>query len=271
MKKISVFLIIFFLTFIGQAGYAQFDAEEALEKTTHLDKSTVDVGFTIYSKADFLKLGFPPNSFSDEITVHSKIYGWIADKARVSGWFSDYVLDHPVPFGKHVVGDILEYTVTPANAEDEGSEVWVAIKYFDDDGFPKRLHYWSDVQQTWVELPSVDNKELKEVQAAVNFKTAKLAILSMEADQGEASWYRWRDCNCAASRDYPKGSLLKVTNLHNPEKTVVVTVNDYGPEAWTGRIIDLDKVAFSQLASPGIGLLDVRVEKLPGDSIEGLE
>ena len=44
---------------------------------------------------------------------------------------------------------------------------------------------------------------------------------------GDASWYRFKGGDFAASPDYPKGSVLKVTNLDN-NKTVEVTINDYG-------------------------------------------
>lgn len=77
--------------------------------------------------------------------------------------------------------------------------------------------------------------------------------------EGEASWYAYRGCNCAASRHYPSGTLLKVTDL-NTLNSVVVEVNDYGPEAWTERLIDLDVTAFEQLTEKWRGLTQVRVE-----------
>lgn len=79
--------------------------------------------------------------------------------------------------------------------------------------------------------------------------------------QGIASWYKYKNGLFAASPDYPKGSVLKVTNLAN-NKSVEVTVNDYGPDRniHPDRVIDLDYVAFSEIASPGAGLISVKVE-----------
>ena len=79
--------------------------------------------------------------------------------------------------------------------------------------------------------------------------------------QGQASWYRYKNGLFAASPDYPKGSVLEVTNLSNGKK-VRVTVNDFGPERGVhpDRVIDLDYVAFSEIASPGAGLVFVSVE-----------
>lgn len=81
--------------------------------------------------------------------------------------------------------------------------------------------------------------------------------------QGQASWYRYKNGFFAASPDYPKGSVLQVTNLSNG-KTVKVTVNDFGPDRGIhpDRVIDLDYVAFSEIASPGAGVASVSVEPI---------
>ena len=81
--------------------------------------------------------------------------------------------------------------------------------------------------------------------------------------EGKASWYRYKNGLFAASPDYPKGSVLKVTNLSNG-KIIEVTVNDFGPERniHPDRVIDLDFVAFSALASTGAGIIDVKVEPI---------
>jgi len=81
--------------------------------------------------------------------------------------------------------------------------------------------------------------------------------------EGKASWYKYKNGLFAASPDYPKGSVLKVTNLSNG-KTIEVTVNDFGPDRNINpdRVIDLDFVSFSALASTGAGIIDVRVEPI---------
>ncbi|PIP17598.1 MAG: hypothetical protein COX43_03465 [Parcubacteria group bacterium CG23_combo_of_CG06-09_8_20_14_all_35_9] len=78
---------------------------------------------------------------------------------------------------------------------------------------------------------------------------------------GEAGWYRYKGCNCAASCDWPKGTYLRVTNVENG-KSVIVKVNDYGPErnVHLGRIIDLDSVAFKKIGRLSKGLIKVKVE-----------
>jgi rare lipoprotein A (peptidoglycan hydrolase) len=52
--------------------------------------------------------------------------------------------------------------------------------------------------------------------------------------------------------------MVTVKNLDNG-KTVDCYVNDYGPEEWTKREIDLSSHAFAELAPLSLGLLNVEV------------
>ena len=64
----------------------------------------------------------------------------------------------------------------------------------------------------------------------------------------------------AAHQTLGFGSRVKVTNISN-NKSVIVTINDRGPFI-RGRIIDLSKKAFSQIASVKQGVIDVTVQRL---------
>lgn len=124
--------------------------------------------------------------------------------------------------------------------------------------------YYRDEQGNWQRLESFDNQEEKQVKANLKTTSATVAIFE-EADEwvGEASWYAYKGGYFAASRDFAKGTKLKVTNQSDGEnqgKSVIVTVNDYGPELWTNRIIDLDKVAFEAIGNLRGGVMPVRVE-----------
>lgn len=86
--------------------------------------------------------------------------------------------------------------------------------------------------------------------------------------QGDASWYAYKNCNCAASPDFAKGTYVLVTRLDDESKTVVVRINDWGPERdkFPKRVIDLDKVAFTAIGNPRGGLMQVRVLPLTPDN-----
>ena len=82
-----------------------------------------------------------------------------------------------------------------------------------------------------------------------------------KAKRGEASHYAssWGELN--ASRDIPRGSYAKVTNMENGKSTVV-KINDYGPQS-PSRIIDLSYKAFATIASAGQGIAhNVKVEQI---------
>ncbi|HQT92392.1 MAG TPA: septal ring lytic transglycosylase RlpA family protein [Candidatus Kryptobacter bacterium] len=64
----------------------------------------------------------------------------------------------------------------------------------------------------------------------------------------------------AAHREFPFGTLLRVTNLDN-NKSVEVKVNDRGPFA-KGRIIDLSEAAARAIGMIQTGTADVKIEVL---------
>jgi uncharacterized protein YabE (DUF348 family) len=78
---------------------------------------------------------------------------------------------------------------------------------------------------------------------------------------GLASWYAHTGTMACASRMFPRGTWLRVTNRATG-KQIFVVVNDYGPMRGTGKMIDLDKVAFEKIAPLGQGVVEVKVEEI---------
>jgi hypothetical protein len=120
-----------------------------------------------------------------------------------------------------------------------------------------------------VQLPDGTWQELKSSlgsngQRTVSRPGSATVVLASRPDwqQGIASWYKYKGCPCAASTVYPKGTKLVVTRADVADKSVVVTVNDYGPEAWTKRTIDLDVTAFKALGNKRAGVMTVTVKPL---------
>ena len=62
----------------------------------------------------------------------------------------------------------------------------------------------------------------------------------------------------AAHKTLPFGSKVKVTNSNNG-KSVTVRINDRGPFV-KGRIIDLSRAAFSQIADLDRGVVKVEIK-----------
>ena len=113
-----------------------------------------------------------------------------------------------------------------------------------------------------------------------NFSVVEQAGSSFHVYKGMASWYSEEDPGilettanmeifddtelACAIWDLPFNTLLKVTNLKNGHH-VTVRVNDRGPArrlVRQGRIIDLTKTAFQEIADLKQGLASVSVEIL---------
>ena len=76
--------------------------------------------------------------------------------------------------------------------------------------------------------------------------------------EGGASYHDYADPRTCAHKSLPKGTALTVTNLANGKQTTCV-VNDRGPYV-EGRIVDLSKVAFSEIANLSDGVIRVSIE-----------
>ncbi|EKE11533.1 MAG: Rare lipoprotein A [uncultured bacterium] len=113
-----------------------------------------------------------------------------------------------------------------------------------------------------------DNKEISRVILEKNITKEPINAILVKgtymklggAKKGQGTWYSFKGGLFAASTTIPRGGFAKVTNTANG-KSVIVEINDYGPQG-KGRIIDLDKVAFTKIASLGAGVIGVKVEQV---------
>jgi rare lipoprotein A (peptidoglycan hydrolase) len=108
-----------------------------------------------------------------------------------------------------------------------------------------------------------------EIKAPISVAAAPTpqSITGPAAMTGRGSWYALGlpqpDALTCASRTFPRGTYLNVRNTRN-QRTVVCRVNDYGPEAWTGRIIDLSRGSFTQIDSLSAGTVPVELRVAAG-------
>ncbi len=148
----------------------------------------------------------------------------------------------------------------------------IKFYYNIDSPYSKNIYQFDESSQTWQKLGSYNNIEEKYLSFSfLDLKSlAKIAIFQdPQGYDGIASFYNqaryrsfgYKNGNFAASTIYPKGSKLKVTRLLTG-KSIIITVNDYGPEERTGRLIDLDISAFKQLGSTRVGVIYVKVEPI---------
>ena len=158
---------------------------------------------------------------------------------------------------------IYQFDLKPIKDVKFAKDFWFSIKYDQKDYFRKNLYYYDETSNQWKGIKTIISDGASKLVAKFSLPYAKVAILEDLSimTEGTASWYKYKGCNCAASPDYPKGTKLKVTNIDNG-KSVVVKVNDWGPDRsiHPTRVIDLDIVAFKQIAKKSAGLCKVKVE-----------
>lgn len=178
------------------------------------------------------------------------------------------------------INEYLEYDL-PANLKliskvyqlDSQKSDFVAKFHYDSaSDWHKQIFQYDIFLGTWTKLDGYNDVEDKFIKKTFSQITGPIYLAIFEEEKardGVASFYdqsryrsfAYKNGLYTASRHYPKGTKLKITRLLSG-KSIIVTVNDYGPESRTGRLVDLDKEAFKKIASLGAGLIYVKVEEL---------
>jgi len=164
--------------------------------------------------------------------------------------------DTNLPLDWQRISDYYEYEVVNASALVKDKALVINVKLDEAQKNQKKIFAWDVEKNIWLEVPTVV-RDAQNVRAFLTQSSARLVVLEKQImELGQASWYKYKNCDCAASPDYPKGTKLRVKNIDNG-KEIVVTVNDYGPDRslFPNRVIDLDKVAFKKLGALSRGVL----------------
>jgi len=261
--KISVLVLFLIFLFAGQTVLAQEKQAKTLpikqdsnrEYSIKLDKKTIAKGYTV-NAFDHLKLSLVPDIL-DEATPVEVV---------------ELNEEMPMPWQFKRLSKIYQFEFKNKNAYDNHKPFYIQFHYDKKNNNYKQVYFFDKNYNSWRPLPTKDYPEENFVRSLIHLPFARIAVFADEEKLtvGQASWYAYKSGNFAASPDFPKGSVLRVTNLYN-KKFIDITVNDYGPERnlFPNRAIDLDKVAFSRISSLGAGVIDVEVEPLfisPDDS-----
>lgn len=110
------------------------------------------------------------------------------------------------------------------------------------------------LQEKLAQVAAAATKELAETQL-------KPAQPKSPTYVGLASWYSFGKGMTAASTQFPHGTKLRVI-AEESGKTIDITINDYGPEEWTGVMLDLNKPAFAKLAPLGAGKIYIKYYRI---------
>ncbi len=173
-----------------------------------------------------------------------------------------------------IVEETEEIPISPARVWRDDPEMFVGEKKIIQKGRPGKVRitqlvrYENDQEtaRTEVERQIVESAQNEIILRGTKPKPVVLPQENIEKlklgkkHKGQASWYRHKKGMFAANPWLPMGSRVKVTNRANG-KSVVVVINDRGPFV-PGRIIDLEKTAFEQIASLGTGVIDVVMHEI---------
>lgn len=172
----------------------------------------------------------------------------------------------PIPTGATLLGKIYEFRVQQQSVLTENPRFRIWLSWTEPVSTSVDLYYWNETAEQWMSLFGFGLSGEQKLTSVLPSGFAKIAVMAGPKfmSEGQASWYKYKNCDCAASPDYAKGTMLKVTRLDDPTRSVVVRVNDWGPERdkHPDRVIDLDYVAFQKIGNPRGGLVGVRVEPL---------
>jgi len=255
MKKKRVLLnIVLLLILIAFGCNANAQGLNLEIYKLNINTPTLRKGYTISAFNGHIRVGIFPEVLAVETDVVLKNF---KDPEQVL----------PLPGDKNIISNIYEFDIFNKAAFKNKKPLIIEIKYNKETNNLKKIYYFDKGRQKWIELPSKTIPERKVVRAVIHLPYARLAVFEEPdiMEEGVASWYRYKNCNCAASPDYPKGTKLRVINLEDKSKpSVIVTVNDWGPDrsVHPDRVIDLDLVAFKKIARKCMGLVKVKVEKI---------
>jgi resuscitation-promoting factor RpfB len=182
-------------------------------------------------------------------------------------------LIRPIPETGLATGTQIQITRVVVSEETEESSIAYKTETKEDEGLSwrkKEIEQKGEagVLQTVIRVARHDGKEV--ARKILEKKITKEPVTEIvrqgtlvkvgKSHRGGASWYAHTGTLAAANPWLPMGSYVKVTNTANG-KSVIVKINDRGPFGG-GRIIDLDKVAFQEIAPLGQGVADVKMEEI---------
>jgi len=257
-KKRGGFLFsIFYLCFFSQLFCA--NNIKALDNENdffiNLNQEATIKGYTVTAFDDQIKLSLMPKILASSTGVNIK---------KITN-------EVTLPYKLDLISEVYQFEFLNKSSYDSHKPFYIQFSYLKEDNNYKQVFFFDKINSSWRPLPTQDYPKEKFVRSLIHLPFARIAVFSYPNMPifGKSSWYAYKNGNFTASPDFPKGSRLRIYNLSlsNKEKYrdyVDVVVNDYGPvrSLHPDRVVDLDKIAFKQIASLGAGIIDVKVEPL---------
>lgn len=257
-KRLYLILTIISISFFVLAYTAK--AEDFFE-LSRVDYQSGSI-FEFYSPAKELGITFSNGPTNQSFLLKAMM---LASQDMIGNYFS--YPDNIVP-----ASDLYLIKWPSINPQDVSLLTEIKVKYNKDDKYKEVYYYdWSSLSFQKIDSTRDELKGTLSFYWPENKKSLMFAVFNEPEIVGAGSWYvhpKYKNELMAASRDFQKGSVVRVTNLDNG-KEVIVTIKDYGPKRcadWTEeenrlmgpcqeRILDLSKKAFASIASVYQGII----------------
>ncbi|KKR30945.1 MAG: Peptidase S11 D-alanyl-D-alanine carboxypeptidase 1, partial [Candidatus Falkowbacteria bacterium GW2011_GWF2_39_8] len=223
----------------------------------NVDQATIIKGYTVKAFNDNLKLSLDPGTLNEATPIEA-----IELNEKIE-----------LPWRVNILSKIYQFEFKNKTAYNNSHPFYIDFKYHTASDNFKQVFFYDKNYNSWRPLPTKDYPNEKFVRSLIYLPYARIAVFEIPQilSNGQASWYSYKKGNFAASPDFPKGSRLRVYNTLKPEKFVDVEINDFGPNRniHPERVIDLEKTAFSKLASLGEGTIKINIQPLYIAPIDG--
>lgn len=243
------FLAVFFIlvNFIPALALEQEDQNEIY--SIRLDQETIQKGYTVSAFDSAIKFSLVPGILSSSTPVEViKLNETIPEQDDLSR-----------------ISPVYQFEFKNKAAYFEEKPFYIQLNYNNPSNNQKQVFFYDKNFNAWRPLPTQDYPLENSVRSLIHLPFARIAVFENPKilTVGQASWYKFKKGNFAASPDFPDYTILRVFNLAN-NKFVDVVVNDYGPDRviFPGRVIDLDKIAFAKIADLADGMINIKIEAL---------
>lgn len=260
MNSRSIKVSLFFLLATMVLGV--FFSGKIIAKETEAEEASASRSFSIFLDEVTIEKGYTVNAFNNDLKF-SLVPGILNGSTYVSAQHIDENME--TPWNLERVSKIYQFEFLNKQAYNHDRPFYIQFSYNEDSDDYKKVYFYDSGINKWRPLPTKDFPEENFVRSLIHLPFARIAVFSNSEipTHGAASWYQYKGGAYAASPDFPKGSKLRVFNASNDE-FIDVEVNDYGPDRsiHPDRVIDLDKQAFAEIADPGAGIINVKVQPL---------
>ncbi|HBY73127.1 MAG TPA: hypothetical protein DEG44_00345 [Candidatus Kerfeldbacteria bacterium] len=159
------------------------------------------------------------------------------------------------------ISDLYRYSMHQPKPFRLNKALWLGLSY--PSTYAERdtvIKYYDPSKDKWRPLRRQRNNSNSYIQSGqLRKKQGIIAVfekpLSGDIVQGIASWYDWTGAAC---NSFPMGSRIRVTNVASGA-TVDSTIVSTGPFI-PGRVVDLPREEFAQIADVSSGIVEVTVQ-----------